>query len=431
MIDIQLIRNTPDLVRGALAKKHCDLSLLDRVIEVDSKRRDLRQSTETRQAELNKQSLLMGSATPDQREKMREQLKETSDEIKKDREKLVELDRQYLELMRQIPNIPAEDVPDGASDKDNVLVRTVGEKRKFDFPVKDHEQLAMELDLLDMERASRAVGSKFYYLKNELVILEQAVLRFALDVLRAKGFVLMTVPVFARAEGMYGAGHFSAPEDEVDGDAYRLEKDGLFVTGTAEVGLVNYHAGEILRESDLTLRYAGISTCFRREAGTYGKETRGLYRVHQFNKVEMFAITRPEDSWKEYEFLLSVTEDLMQKLGLPYQVVLNCGGDIGQPQAKKNDVETWMPGMGKYGETHSCSNDTDYQARSLGIRFRRSGGGNEKEIEYVHTLNNTGFASPRILIAIMENYQQADGSIEIPEVLIPYTGFSRISKKES
>lgn len=430
MIDIQLIRNSPDLVRKALAKKKCDLGLLDQVIEVDARRKELRQDIEGRQAELNKQSVEMSKISPDEREKMRGPLKETSDGIKKDNELLVELDQKYLVLMRQIPNIPADDVPDGATDKENVVLRQEGVKREFNFPVKDHEQLAMDLDLLDMAAGARTVGAKAYYLKNELVILELAVMRFALDVLRSKGFTVMTVPVFAKAEGMYGAGHFSSPEDEINGDAYRLERDDLFVTGTAEVGLANYHAGEILRESDLTMRYTGISTCFRREAGTYGKETRGLYRVHQFNKVEMFCLTRPEDSWKEHELLLSIAEDLLQKLGLPYRVVVNCGGDLGQPQAKKYDIETWMPGMGKYGETHSCSNDTDYQARTLGIRFRRSGGGNEKEIEYVHTLNNTAFASPRILIPILENYQQEDGSVEIPEVLIPYTGFSRISKKD-
>jgi seryl-tRNA synthetase len=429
MIDIKLIREQPDLVKAALAKKHVDETLLPRIIAVDTERRTLRQETEKQQAALNKSSLEMGKLDPAGREKLRGELKSLSDTIKTQREKLADLDRQYLEIMRQIPNLPTEDVPEGTSDKENVVIRTVGEKTVFNFTPQDHEVLALSLDLLDTERAAKVSGSKFYYLKNELVILEQAVLRFALDILRSKGFTLMTVPNLVRADAMYGAAHFAAPQDESEGDAYQLERDGLYLAGTAEVGLVNYHAGEILNESDLTARYAGYSACYRRESGTYGKETRGLYRVHQFNKVEMVSYTRPEDSEKEHAMLLAIAEDLLQKLGLPYQVVLNCGGDLGTPQAKKWDIETWMPGMGKYGETHSCSNDTDYQARNLGIRFRRSGAGKEQEIEYVHTLNNTALASPRILIAIIENYQRKDGSIGIPEVLIPYTGFSEICHK--
>jgi len=430
MIDIKLIREDPDLVRGAITKKHGDLSLVDAVLKIDAERRTLRQETEAKQAEQNKFSAEVAKASEAEREKLRGQLKELSDAIKEGSRRLTELDEQFLIVMRQIPNIPTADVPDGASDKENVVVKTVGEKPVFDFEPLDHEKLAVALDLVDLERAAKVTGSKFYYLKNELVILELAVLRFALDVLKSKGFTVMTVPTMARAEAMYGAGHFSTPEDASEGDAYQLERDELYLTGTAEVALVNYHAGEILAEVELPLRYAGISTCYRREAGTYGKETRGLYRVHQFNKVEMVSYARPEDSHQEHEMLLGLAEDLLQKLGLHYQVVLNCGGDLGTPQSKKWDIETWMPGMGKYGETHSCSNDTDYQARSLNIRFRRSGAGNEKEIEFVHTLNNTALASPRILIAILENYQQKDGSIKVPEVLLPYTGFSELRKKD-
>ncbi|MCC2631589.1 MAG: serS, partial [Patescibacteria group bacterium] len=420
------LRENPDRVRAAISKKHGDLSLVDRLITIDADRRTLRQETEAKQAEQNGFTDRMAKATPEERDGLRGQLRELSDSIKEAKTRLTELDGEYLVLMRQIPNFPTDDVPEGASDKENVVVKTVGEKPEFSFEPKDHEVLAVALDLLDTERSAKVSGSKFYYLKNELVILEQAVLRFCLDVLKSKGFTIMSVPDLVRAEALYGAGHFSSPEDEIDGDAYKIERDNLFLAGTAEVGLANYHAGEILAEQELPLRYAGISTCFRREAGTYGKETRGLYRVHQFNKVEMFSYVRPEDSEKEHELLLSISEDLLQKLGLSYQVVLNCGGDLGTPQAKKWDIETWMAGMNKYGETHSCSNDTDYQARSLNIRFRRGGKDQEKEIEFVHTLNNTGFASPRILIPILENNQREDGSIAIPEVLIPYTGFNEI-----
>ena len=421
MIDIKLIRENPDVVREGIRKKQGDVALVDRVLEVDGQRRSLRQETETLQAEQNAQSKDM-AANP-QNGELREKLKGLSESIKEKRTRLSELDEQYLVLMRQVPNTPAADVPEGASDKENVVVRTVGDKPDFGFTPKDHEELCLALDLLDTERAARLTGAKFYYLKNELVILEQAVLRFALDVIRAKGFTPMRVPTLAKADVFYGAGHFATPEDAEDGDAYRLERDELYLVGTAEVALAGYHADETLAESSLPLRYAGVSSCYRREAGTYGKETRGLYRVHEFQKIEMFALTRPEDSETEHAALLAIAEDLLQKLGLSYQVVLNCGGDLGTPQSKKWDIETWMPGMGKYGETHSCSNDTDWQARSLNIRFKHEA---EEKAEFVHTLNNTAIASPRILIAILENNQREDGSIAIPEVLIPYTGFSEI-----
>lgn len=430
MIDPKLLREHPDLVRAGMQRKHLDPAPLDELLTLDTKRLELRRTTEASQAELNKASQEMAQASPEQREGVRAQLRDLSDGIKANNTQLAELDERWQVLMRQIPNLPAADVPEGASDKENVVIRTEGTKPEFSFIPKDHEELATALDLLDTERAVKVAGSKFYYLKNELVILEQAVLRFALDVLRAKGFTILSVPHLARADAMYGTGQFATPEDAENGDAYRLERDELYLTGTSEVGLVNYHADEILHESDLTRRLAGISACYRREAGTYGRETRGLYRVHQFHKVEMVSLTRPQDSEEEHSLLLSIAEDLLQKLGLHYQVVLNCGGDLGHPQAKKWDIETWLPGMNKYGETHSCSNDTDYQARSLNIRYRASGEGGEKNISFVHTLNNTAVASPRILVAILENYQNEDGSVRIPEVLLPYTGFSEIRRQD-
>jgi seryl-tRNA synthetase len=426
MIDIKLIRENPDLVRAGMQKKHVDTALLDEVITLDTERRVLRQETESLQAEQNQYTAKMPSLSNEERESLKAQLKELSENIKEKRTKLSDLDDRYLVLMRQIPNIPAAEVPEGASDKENVVVKTIGEKPQFTFQPKSHEELCELHDLLDTERAAKIAGAKFYFLKNELVILEMAVLRFAMDVMRAKGFIPMTVPNLVRADALYNAGHFATPEDAQDGDAYQLERDGLYLIGTAEASLVNYHAGEILPEAELPLRYVGISPAYRREAGTYGKETRGLYRVHQFNKVEMIAITRPEDSEKEHEMFLWLAEDLLQKLGLHYQVVLNCGGDLGTPQSKKWDIETWMPGLNKYGETHSCSNDTDWQARSLNLRYRKSGPEGDKEVAFPHTLNNTVLASPRILIPILETYQQEDGSIAVPVVLIPYTGFTHI-----
>jgi seryl-tRNA synthetase len=421
MLDIKLIREQTDLVRQGMARKGVDQGLLDELLVLDAERKELRAQTEQAQANLNARSAEMAQATPEQREQLRADLRALSDSVKNNERALAELEARLLVLHRQIPNIPDPEVPTGASDKENQVIRTEGRRPDFGFPAKDHEELALALDLLDMERGAKVAGQKFYYLKNELVILEQAVLRWALDMVRAKGFIPMTVPNMARVDAFYGAGHFSSPDDAESGDAYRLERDELFLAGTAEVGLINYHSDEILRFDQLPLRYAGISACYRREAGTYGKETRGLYRVHQFNKVEMVTLVHPNHSQEEHSFLLGIAEELLQHLGLHYQVVLNCSGDLGHPQSKKWDIETWMPGMGKFGETHSCSNDTDWQARSLNIRFRGENG-----TEFVHTLNNTVLASPRILVAILENYQREDGSVRIPDVLIPYTGFSEI-----
>jgi seryl-tRNA synthetase len=423
MLDPKLIREQTDLVRAGMARKGVNQEVLDAFLTLDGERRGLRGLTEAAQAELNARSSEMASASPEAREALREELRHLSDNVRNSERALAELDERCLVLHRQIPNLPDAEVPTGLSDKDNVVLRTEGNRPNFDFPVADHETLALKLDLLDMERGVKVAGQKFYYLKNELVILEQAVLRWALDIARAKGFTPLTVPHMARKEAFYGAGHFATPEDAENGDAYRLERDDLYLAGTAEVGLVNYRAGEILTDSELPLRLVGISPCYRREAGTYGKETRGLYRVHQFQKVEMVSLVRPSESTTEHELLLSIAEELLHHLGLHYQVVLNCSGDLGHPQAKKWDIEVWLPGMNKYGETHSCSNDTDWQARSLGIRHKTAEG-----MQFVHTLNNTVLASPRILVAILENYQQADGSVKIPDVLIPYTGFSEIRR---
>ncbi len=423
MLDIKLIREQTDRVRAGMACKGSDQAVLDDLLTLDAERRDLRALTEQTQADLNQQSNAMAQASPKERENLRVALRELSDNVKNNERALAELDERCLVLHRQIPNLPDDEVPTGLSDKDNQVIHTEGTKPDFSFPVRDHEELALNLDLLDMERGVKVAGQKFYYLKNELVILEQAVMRWALDVARAKGFTPMTVPHMAYKEAFYGAGHFATPEDAENGDAYRLERDNLYLAGTAEVGLVNYRAGEILTSQELPLRYVGISPAYRREAGTYGKETKGLFRVHQFQKVEMVSLVRPEDSAEEHARLLSIAEEMLQLLGLHYQVMLNCSGDLGHPQAKKWDIEVWLPGMGKYGETHSCSNDTDWQARSLGIRYRT-----EEGAQFVHTLNNTALASPRILVAVLENYQQEDGSIKVPDVLLPYTGFSEICR---
>ena len=429
MIDPKLLTTNPDLIRAGIRKKHADENLVDQAIEAETARRTLRQTLESLQAELNAGTATMPLIEKEQQTLLRVTLRALSERVKQYRAELTLLDEVFLIIMRQIPNVPFDDVPEGVSDKENIIVRTEGSKPIFDFPPKEHEQLLTTLDLLDTKRGVKVGGTKAYYLKNELVLLEQAVLRFALDILYGNGFELLSVPQMAKAEAFFGAGHFTTEQDEINGDAYSLDRDGLFLAGTAEIGLINYHRDETVQEGELPLRYAALSPCYRREAGTYGKETRGLYRVHQFQKVEMISLVRPEDSHLEHERLLSQAEQLLKALGLHYQVVLNCGGDLGTPQAKKWDIETWLPGMGKYGETHSCSNDTDWQARSLNIKYRLRG--EEKQTAYVHTLNNTALASPRILIALIENYQQADGSVAIPEVLQKYLPFSKIDLKSN
>jgi seryl-tRNA synthetase len=425
MLDPKFIREQPDAVKDGVRKKGGNPSIVDEFLTLDTERRTLVQATEARQAELNAASAKMAQATPEEREAMREELRSLSDAVKTEQANVADMDKAWVSLLRQIPNIPAADVPEGASEKDNVVVRTEGTKPEFSFQPKDHEELALKLNLLDLERGSKVSGAKFYYLKDELVLLEQAVMRLALDTVKEQGFSLLGVPHLARAAAFYGTGHFVTAEDAIEGDIYHTERDDLYLAGTAEIGLINYRADEILTESELPLRYAAYSPCYRREAGTYGRETRGLYRVHQFYKVEMVALVKPEEAQAEHERLLTIAENLLKKLGLHYQVVLNCGGDLGHPQVKKWDIETWLPGMNKFGETHSCSNDTDYQSRSLNIRYKNT----EGATVYVHTLNNTVLASPRILVAILENYQQEDGSIVIPEALHSYTGFHTISAR--
>ncbi len=429
MVDPKIIRENPDVVKTAVRRKGGNPAIVDEFLNVDTQRRTLQQALQELQTNLNTASKQLASASDAERDIMRHELRSLSNSVQQQSTQLADLENLAKQLHRQIPNLPADDVPDGASDKENVVVRAEGTKPEFSFAPKSHEELCAELDLLDTERATKVAGAKFYYLKHELALLEQAVMRFALDTLYAKGFTVMSVPNLVKADVLYGSGLFVAPEDATEGDAYRIDRDELYLVGTAEPPLVAFHSGEVLHESELPLRYAALSPAFRREAGTYGKETRGLYRVHQFNKVEMVSLTRPEDSVKEQELLLGIAEELLQNLGLHYQVVLNCAGDLGHPQVKKWDIETWLPGMGKYGETHSCSNDTDYQARSLNIRYKASGKDGEKDVRFVHTLNNTALSSARILIAIMENYQQADGSIQIPDALHAYVPFTRIAHR--
>jgi seryl-tRNA synthetase len=417
MLDIKFIRQNPEKVKEGIAKKQakCDI---DRLLEVDKKRRETLQALEDMRAQKNKASKDIQAAKDKEGKeviilKMRE-LDENSDRLTGS---LKESEEEFMKLMRQIPNLPLEEVPEGKDDRENVVLREEGNKSDFDFEPKDYMEIAPALDLIDTERASKVSGSRFGYIKGEAAMLELALVNLAFDTLIKEKFTPVFPPVMLKPEMMDGMGYVERGGEEI----YYLERDKLYLVGTSEQSIGAMHADEVFEEKDLPKRYAGFSTCFRREAGAYGKDTKGILRVHQFDKVEMFSFCHPEKSKEEHKLLLKMEEKLMQLLKIPYHVLQICSGDLGDPAAAKYDIEAWMPGQGQYRETHSTSNCTDYQARRLNIKYRAKNG-----LEFVHTLNGTAFAIGRMLIAIIENYQQKDGSILVPEALQKYTGFKKI-----
>ncbi len=333
------------------------------------------------------------------------------DEIKDLEARLKDVEALLEEELLQVPNLPEPSAPAGG-EEDSVVMHHWGTPRKFAFPPLDHLDLALDRDLIDMERGARTSGSRFAYLKGDLVFLQFALVQFALQKLASKGFRPVVVPVLVRDEAMYGTGFFPTDMQQV----YRVEADGLNLVGTSEVPLAALHMDEILDEAELPLRYVGYSSCFRREAGAAGKDTRGIFRVHQFDKVEMFSFCAPDRSSEEHDFMRSIEEEILQELGLPYRAVNIAAGDLGAPAAKKYDLEAWLPTQERYREVTSCSNCTDYQARRLKVRAKGDKGGPY----LLHTLNGTVVAIGRTIIAIMENYQTEDGSIEVPAALRPY-----------
>ena len=415
MIDIAYIREHPDEIRRGAARKHIALDL-DRLLELDTDRRALLREVELLRAKKNSASAGIAQLQGQEKQAAVAEMKEAAAREKDLSAKLKEVDGEFERMLLLVPTPPADDVPDGVDENDSVVIRTWGTPPKFDFPALDHVELAERLDLLDVPRGAKTSGARFYYLKNEGALLHWAVCRFALDRLVKKGFVPMSVPVLVKREAMVGTGYFPGGEEQ----AYKIPEDDLFLVGTAEVSLCAYHTDEILNEADLPKHYVGYSSCFRREAGTYGKDTRGIYRIHQFDKVEQVVICRNDvsTSIEKQEYIQANAEEIVRELGLPHRVVVVAAGDMGQGQVKKYDIETWMPGRNAYGETHSCSRFHEFQARRLNLRYRTKDG----EVRFSHTLNNTAIASPRILIPILENNQQADGSVVIPEVLRPYLG---------
>jgi seryl-tRNA synthetase len=412
MLDIKLIREDPEPFRAALARRNLG-SAVDDLLVADERRRALTAQVDELRAAQNRASKAIGGAQGDEKQALIAEVGAVSARLKELEPELAEADAALAALLAATPNVPHPSAPDGFADEDAVEVRrNHGAPPAFDFEVRDHAALGEALGVLDVERAARTSGSRFVYLLGDIVLLQFALVRSAMDILVDKGFVPVIPPVLVREEAMYGTGFLPADEAQL----YVTREDDLYLVGTAEVPLAALHMSEIVEEADLPLRYAGYSTCFRREAGTYGKDMGGMFRVHQFDKVEMFSFTTPEASWDEHEYLVSVEETVIGKLELPYRVVNIAAGDLGGSAAKKYDIEVWLPGQQRYRELTSCSNTTDYQARRLQTRVRRGDG----RLETLHTLNGTATAIGRTLIAILENHQRSDGSVEVPEHLWQY-----------
>ncbi len=413
MLDIGYILKNLETVRKAITDKRITLDL-DSLLKADADRKELLQAVESLQKQRNEHSaqIQQQGGKPDaQSIAVGKALKEKIAELEP-RLKLAE-DR-YHELMLLVPNIPSDDTPIGTDETGNTVFRTWGEPKKFDFQLKDHMKLGEDLDLIDIDRGVKVAGFRGYFLKNDLVLLQWALFTHCLNKMRAKGFHVLLTPTMVKEFALIGSGHFPAGREEI----YNV--DDRFLVGTSEASTLAYRADELLHVSELPLKYCAISPCYRREIGSYGKDTKGLYRVHEFWKIEQVVIAENDisKSMALFEEMLHIAEEVLQDLELPYRVLSICTGDMGAGKYKMYDIETWMPSRNAYGETHSCSHLTDWQARRVNMRYKDAGG----RTQYPHTMNNTVVASPRILIALLEQYQNADGSISIPNVLQPYMG---------
>ncbi len=415
MLDIKFIRAHLDLVREGARRKRiaCDL---DRILALDDERRTILGELESLRHKQNLAGKEIARLKGPEKEAAVRDMGRIAARAKELGERVLGVERERDALLARVPNPPGAEVPDGKDDSENVEVRRHGDIPQFDFEPKDHVALGLALGLLDLGRASKIAGPRTYILLREGALLELAVLRLALDHLVRKGFVPMIVPTLVKYEALYGTAYFPGGEEQ----AYSCDKDQLFLAGTSEVPVTSFHGGEVLREDELPLYYCGYSTCYRREAGAAGRDTRGLYRIHQFNKVEQVVICRndEEESKRQHRWIVQNAEELLEALELPYRVVNVCTGDLGQGQIQKFDLECWMPSRGGWGETHSASRFHDFQARRLDLRYKDRDG----KMHYCHTLNNTAIATPRILISILENNQERDGSVRIPKALHPYLG---------
>ena len=423
MLDIQFIRDNPEIVKTACKNKQLESALVEELLAVDRKRREIQQKVDHIRQKSNQNADAVkaevqadGKPSPELIKKgkaLKAELQAVEPELK-------QAEAAFLELQYQIPNVPAADVPVGASEDENVVIRTVGTVPNFDFTPKPHHELMESLDLVDTVRAVKIGGFRSYFLKNDGLLLEQAVLMYALQMLRDEGFTPFSAPILVNKEAMTGTGYFPWGSED-----HYYTQDGQILAGTAEVALTAYRMGETLNEDDLPYKMVGIAPCFRREVGTHGKDTQGIIRVHQFNKVEqvIYTVADEEETKKWHEKMTGFAEKLLSDLELPYQVLAMCTGDMGAGQRKKYDIETWFPAQEKYRETHSASYFNDFQSRRLNIKYRAKDG----TTKFVYTLNNTMAATPRLLAAIIENYQQKDGSITVPTVLRPYLGKDAIA----
>ncbi len=415
MLDIKFIRENKDVVAFGAKKKHIDIDL-DALIALDDTRKELLQRVEEQRAHQNEITKEIATQQdPQQRQEKIEAMQQLKATLQKDEEQLKEVMTQWQALMLQVPNVPDMSVPEGASDAENQEIRTWGEKTVFSFEPKDHLQIMTDLNMVDFERGSKVHGFRGYFLKNAGAELSFAVWNYARDFFLQKEMELMITPTVVRKENFYGTGHL--PNDAED--LYKTQDDE-FLTGTAEVPVMGYYRDEELSFTTLPIKFLAFSPCFRREAGSHGKDTKGLIRVHEFYKWEQVILCEAnhEESVRWHEWLTTNAEEFMQSLGIPYRVVLNCGGDLGQGQVKKYDIEAWVPKEGVYRETHSASYFHDFQTRRFNITYRDA----EGKRRFAHSLNNTAAATPRLLVSLIENYQQADGSIRVPEVLRPYLG---------
>jgi seryl-tRNA synthetase len=420
MLDLKLIRSDPERVKAALARRGA-AAQVDELLALDARRRELLPEVESAQAERKALSKRIGEAKQaggDAAELMAT-VQGLKEKIESGKEELEEVERELGKLAVALPNLPDPDAPDGLTEDDAVVLRVVGAPPELDFEPRDHLEIGTELGLIDMEAGARLSGSRFAYLKGDLVMLELALVRFVLELARAEGHEPVVPPVLVREEALEGTGFLPGDRDQI----YEIPKDELFLTGTSEVALAGLHADQILDAGSLPLRYSGFSTCFRREAGAAGRDTRGIFRVHQFDKVEMFSFVEPSESAAEHERLLAIEERILAALEIPYRVVNVAVGDLGAPAAKKYDCEAWIPSQRRYRELTSCSNTTDYQARRLGCRYRPADG--EAPIA-VHTLNGTAVAVGRTMIALIENRQERDGGFSLPNILHKYGSPERI-----
>jgi seryl-tRNA synthetase len=409
------MRREPEYFKQGLARRGLDPGVVDGVLEADARRRGIMTRLQGLRHERNRIAAEIGRSQGDA-ERVRElrgRVELISREIESLEKELEEAERFVHETLFNLPNIPHESVPDGASEEENVVVRSWGEPVREEW-MRDHIDLLNLHELVDLERAAKVSGARFYYLLDELVSLNLALITYALDFLAARGFRIVQPPYLIRREILAGAISLKDFEDMI----YKVEGEDLYLIGTAEHSIAGLHADEILDGRVLPLRYAGVSPCFRKEAGAHGKDTKGIFRVHQFEKVEQFVFCREDQSWEEHELLIKNAEEIYRSLGLPHRVVNICVGELGPIAAKKYDLEVWMPAQGRYREVVSCSNCTDYQARRLRIRYREAP--HIEETKYIHTLNSTALATERTIVAIIENYQRRDGAVEIPEALRPY-----------